>query len=174
MAKRPASRRPTSKRPAKRTGLEDFSPFAGETPWVSAEEASAAFDAGDATDTLKLFESQVLRVWNYTCAVTGQRYSPGPTPHPELTVTFIQPLSEEGLLHVSNVLPLVPGAARALMDQRIIIGNDFEVWAGLSWIGSDILGRIVPLGRLWLPDDQGYWPARRFLEWHRRRALGGN
>lgn len=143
-----------------------------ETPRVSAEEAAAAFAHAVTPETYLAVHDEVLRRWDFTCAMTGRRMLSGTRPHPDLEIVAIRPLELGGPLHASNFLPLVPAAALALRAGHIVIDDDFGLWAGLARIDPELVDSVVPLGRLILPERFEERPDLDHIRWHRARALG--
>jgi hypothetical protein len=142
------------------------------TPRAAAEEAAAIFESAVTPETYAKVHDEVLKRWNYCCAITGKRFASSIRPHPHLTPIAIRPLAAGGPLHAANFLPLTDAAAKAFESGHIIIGDDFEMWADLYRVDPELMERTVPLGKLALPKNPELWPDRAQLKWHRQQFLG--
>lgn len=138
---------------------------------VTAEDVAATFQHSTGTDIYVRLSVEVLRRWNYRCAITGEPFAPADPPHPFLEVTAIRSREAGGPLHVSNFFPLSKEAARAWKNGQIIVGDDFRMWGAFATIGSEILGRLVPLGHLTVPRRKDHRPALRHFRWYRNWIL---
>ena len=159
----------------------------------AAEAAVQLRDAPSLAVYLAIHD-QVLRTWDYRCAVTGRQFEPGPRPHPHLRVVAIQPRERGGPLHVKNYLPMVETAERAWLTGGISVapGSDFvavlngenmlsrtnsvapgsDFVAVLNRLDPDLLEAMPRSGRLVLPDDEAAWPDPALLSWHFDHVFG--
>jgi predicted restriction endonuclease len=170
------------RKPAKRTGSKSARRAAKtrakprfsteiKTPLVSAEDVTATFKSNVTLETYPLIELEVLRRWNYRCAITGKSFRSRRVPHPDLFVTAIRPRENGGPLHASNFLPLTQDARRAFESGLLIIADDFEIWTGLGRIAS-LIEAVISLEKLHLPANEADWPDLAQIKWHRDQMLG--
>ena len=170
---RKTTKRTSSKSSRKQLGPKAKTKFSAsiETPLVSAEDVTATFKSTVTLETYPALELEVLRRWNYRCAITGKSFRSRRVPHPYLLVTAIRPREAGGPLHASNFLPLVVEARRAFESGLLVISDDFEIWTGMGRIAS-FVEAVVSLEFLHLPDNPDFWPDRAQLKWHRDLILG--
>lgn len=137
----------------------------------AAEAAVQLRDAPSLAVYLAIHD-QVLRTWDYRCAVTGRQFEPGPRPHPHLRVVAIQPRERGGPLHVKNYLPMVETAERAWLTGGISVAPGSDFVAVLNRLDPDLLEAMPRSGRLVLPDDEAAWPDPALLSWHFDHVFG--
>jgi hypothetical protein len=130
-----------------------------------AEEASAPF-----VSTYLTVRDQVLRAWNYRCAVTGTRFAPTDAPS-RLEVIAIRPRAAGGPLHVQNCLPLVAMAASAWRQGWIAAGPGLDILAVQNRLDPDLLERMRPEGTLLVPDRPELAPDPEHVTYHREHVF---
>ena len=130
-----------------------------------AEEASASF-----VSTYVTIRDQVLKAWDYRCAVTGIRFGPRDAPS-RLEVIAIRPREMGGPLHVRNCLPLVAMAARAWQQGWIAAGPGLDLVAVQNRLDPDLLEKMRPEGRLLVPDHPGLAPDPQHIAYHREHVF---
>lgn len=123
-------------------------------------------------ETYVAVRDQVLRNWDYRCAITGQRDEPRRGQRPALDVVAIRPREVGGPLHVRNFLPLIPLAARAWERGDISAGPGFDIIAVQNRLDPELLERMAMSGRLVLPDDPMLGPDPEQIAYHRRHVFG--
>ena len=139
------------------------------------EEAGAPFDSerrGHGLESLVAVHDEVLRRFNYRCAITGRQFKPGPRPHPDLGVVEIRPRRLGGPQHAANYLPMIPMAEPAWRSGAISVGSQFDFLAVLDRLEPEVLEAMRPEGRLLVPDDPAFWPAAEHLAFHRTHIFG--
>ncbi|GLQ57086.1 hypothetical protein [Devosia nitrariae] len=133
---------------------EDEAPFAAdERPPLE----NASFSA---------LGTSVLRHYGNGCALTGMMLATQSSD--DLRIVPIQPLAEDGPVHVTNCLPLAPAAAEAFSAGHLTVAGDLRVIVDVGRIDQDLLARLNPLGRLIVPQDEALRPDKQHLAWHRR------
>jgi len=136
-------------------------------------EAAAAFEGGRRSpETYLAVHDEVLRRWNYRCAVTGRQFSAGARPHPHLDLVEIRPRRLGGPLHAANYLPMVSFAAEGWRKGGISVGQHFDLLAVLDRLAPELLEAMRPEGRLLVPEDPTLWPAAEHLAFHRAYIFG--
>ena len=131
-------------------------------------EAQAPFTS---VETYLALRDQVLRSWDHRCAVTGFHDPPRSGRNSRLEVTAIRPREAGGPLHVSNFLPLAPIAAHAFAHGAISVGPGLDIVAVQNRLEPDLLERMLPSGRLRLPDDPSARPDSAHLTYHRHHIF---
>jgi hypothetical protein len=122
--------------------------------------------------TYEAIYEEVLRRWNYRCAITGQQFSPSRRPHPDLSLVAIRPRELGGPLHVDNYLPMVALAAEAWRAGAIGVGEKGELLAVLDRLSPDLLEQMPLNGRLVVSSDPARQPAAEHLAFHRLNIFG--
>jgi hypothetical protein len=122
--------------------------------------------------SLNLVYALVMDRWKYRCAVTGETYPPHEHPHPNLDLVEIKPRSRGGDVHVRNLLPMIPLAARSWQRGDISVGTDLEFMAVQNRLDPDLLERMRPEGTLLVPEDPLDGPDPANLLYHRRYVFG--
>jgi predicted restriction endonuclease len=136
------------------------------------EAAQGRFDEADDSDAYRDLARVVLVVYGYRCCLTGERFAPVPGPiHPELDFVAFRKREHGGPLSINNFAPMVPLAARAFRAGQILIASDYTVIADHGVLDRSLAARLRPDGRLVLPEEPQFWPAREHLEYHRRSIL---
>lgn len=135
------------------------------------EEAQAAFAPPTTIDTYLAIHDQVLRNWDYRCAVTGLHDPPRDGRKSRLEVTAIRPREFGGPLHVSNYLPLAPIAAHAFAHGVISVGHRLDIVAVQNRLEADLLEQMDSSGRLQVPAAPAAWPDFDHLTYHREHVF---
>jgi hypothetical protein len=152
-----------------------------KTAVTSTQERPAHLEANEALpapyiqghlgiEVYQQLHTQVLRNFNYRCAITHQQFSEADVRAGRLQVIPILVLADSGAVHVTNFLPLCVEAAEAFSRGHIGVGGQCQIWADL--------GRAEPApvqkmqGLLLLPEAEQDWPSQDSLSHHLRRALG--
>ena len=139
---------------------------------TGASEAPARIYDSPSLDTYLAIHDQVLRAWNYRCAITGQQFQPGARPHPYLRVVAIRPRELGGPLHVRNYMPMVESAEHAWLTGGIGVTHLGEFVAILDRLDDKLLEAMPLSGKLVMPEDQANWPDSDHLAWHFANVFG--
>lgn len=133
-------------------------------------EATAVF-ANDREAALEAYlkvHDRALERWGYRCVLTGAQFGPAAIrPHPGLRVVAIRPRELGGPLHVRNYLPMVPEAEQAWTHGHITLGPSFGFQVSERLIDPELRERLLPLGRLALPEEPSLWPDLELIAYHR-------
>lgn len=141
-------------------------------PIPSGALEEAAFRPETGLSVYTGLHDEVLRRWDYRCAITELSFARGGRPHPNLRIVAIRPREWGGPLDPSNYLPLVPLAEQAWRNGTISLTDSFEIVCVLSQL-SDDLREALPQSRcLLLPDDPAFWPAEEHVSFHRQHVFG--
>lgn len=137
-------------------------------PGLAEDEAAFSADAPpQELQSFAAFGTSLLHHYGHGCALTGQ--SPPARSFDDLRIVPIRPLAEDGPVHVTNCLPLVPAAAEAFSAGHLTVASDLRVIVDVGRIDQELLARLNPLGRLAVPQDEALRPDGRHLAWHRQR-----
>jgi len=118
---------------------------------------------------------RVLQRWRHSCVFTGVQFAPSEhRPHPDLNVTAIRPRELGGPLHVRNYLPMLPEVERAWIAGHITLGSSFGFLVSERLIDPELHERLLPLGRLDVPEDPQRWPDFELVAWHRNNVFDRN
>ena len=139
-------------------------------------EPNARFEAGPADkptlEILRSVYSQVLRAFDFTCAMTGAVFAePEDFLHDALQIAPMQPIAMGGLVHVDNFLCLTTPAARAFAAGHIAVGPRLELVADLARLDPELLESLNPTGRLRQPDPALARLDLRALNFHREHIF---
>lgn len=137
---------------------------------AGAAEAPARLYDSPSLETYLAIHDQVLRAWNYRCAVTGQQFSPGGRPHPQLRVVAIRPREFGGPLHVKNYLPMVEPAERAWQIGAIAVTSFGAFMAIFDRLDGELRRSVQ--GKLTMPENPADWPDSGELAWHFAHTFG--
>jgi hypothetical protein len=138
---------------------------------LGAAEAVSSFDAERApVDAYLAVRAEVLRRWNYCCAITDMQFARGEAP--ELRLVPIRPREQGGPLHASNYLPMVEIAERAWLTGSIAVTDDLEFVAVMDRLDPDLLAAMPPDGKLLVPADPALRPDAEHLAYHRTYVFG--
>lgn len=146
--------------------------LASESDLAGASEAPARIYDSPSLETYLAIHDQVLRAWDYRCAITGQQFQPGPRPHSHLRVVAIRPRELGGPLHVKNYMPMVESAEHAWLTGGIGVTHHGEFVAILDRLDHNLLEAMPLSGKLVMPDDGANWPDPDLLAWHRLNVFG--
>jgi hypothetical protein len=134
---------------------------------AEAQEVFAQ-DRRDGLDAYLKVHDRVLQRWKYRCVLTGAQFEPAAMrPHPQLEVVAIRPRELGGPLHVRNYLPMVPAAAHAFSHGHLSLGPSYGFLVSERLIDPELHERLLPLGRLELPQDPSAWPDAECVGYHR-------
>jgi hypothetical protein len=136
----------------------------------SVQESGAYIGTG--IEHLEPINRLVLERWDYTCAVTGERYPYATGFHDELEIVAIRPLSQGGPQHVRNCLPMVAAAANAWRRGDISATQNHELIVVERYVDVDLLERMRPSRMLFVPDDAELGPDPEHLAYHRQHVFG--
>jgi len=143
----------------------------GAPATAEAAEAHFSFEAEHAPmDAYLAVRAEVLRRWNYCCAITDTQFAEGLAP--ELRLVPIRPREMGGPLHASNYLPMVELAERAWLTGGISATDDLEIVAVMDRLDPDLLAAMPPNGRLVVPADAALRPDIGHLAYHRSYIFG--
>lgn len=138
---------------------------------LGAAEAMSSFEADRApVDAYLAVRAEVLRRWNYCCAITDMQFAAGQAP--ELRLVPIRPREMGGPLHASNYLPMVELAERAWLTGGLSVTEDLEFVAVMDRLDPDLLAAMPPNGKLIVPDDLALRPDAEHLAYHRTYVFG--
>lgn len=143
---------------------------------ASTAEAPGAADAQFSppspppVDAYLAVRAEVLRRWNYCCAVTDMQFARGEAP--ELRLVPIRPREMGGPLHASNYLPMVEMAEHAWLTGGIAVTDDLEFVAVMDRLDPDLLSAMPPNGKLIVPSDPALRPDAEYLAYHRTYVFG--
>lgn len=127
---------------------------------------------GPTPETYVAIHDQVLRGWDFRCAITGERHPSAGRPHPVLDVVAIRPRAEGGPLHGRNFMPMIALARDAWNAGRITVTPDYDFVAVQNRLEPELLERMRRDGKLLLPADRHYWPDPTHLAYHRTVVFG--
>jgi predicted restriction endonuclease len=134
-------------------------------------EAALPFQAERApTDAYLKVRAEVLRRWNYCCAVTDTQFASGEAP--ELRLVAIRPRERGGPLHAGNYLPMVERAERAWLTGGISVTDQYELVAVLDRLDPELLAAMPPDGKLIVPRDPALRPDPEHLAYHWTYVFG--
>lgn len=134
-------------------------------------EAAQPFQAERAaTDAYLQVRAEVLRRWNYSCAVTDTQFAPGLAP--ELRLVAIRPREMGGPLHAGNYLPMVELAEHAWLTGGIAVTDGLDFVAVLDRLDPDLLAAMPQDGKLIVPRDPALRPDPEHLAYHRTYVFG--
>ena len=147
---------------------------AGAGSALSAAEAQHGFPPAATVplDTYLRLHDQVLRNWEYRCAITGRTFEPQGRPHPKLDLVALHPREQGGPLHVANYMPMVAAAAAAWRAGDLSADAEYGLLARLSRLDPELQDGIPPQFRLHLPRQREAWPDPALLAYHRERIFG--
>lgn len=149
--------------------VEAGTPAAGAA--LGAAEAISSFDTERApVDAYLAVRAEVLRRWNYCCAITDMQFASGEAQ--ELRLVPIRPREMGGPLHASNYLPMVEIAERAWLTGGIAVTDDLEFVAVMDRLDPDLLAAMPPDGKLIVPNDPALRPDAEHLAYHRTYVFG--
>lgn len=151
---------------------EEILQLASESDLAGASEAPARIYDSPSLETYLAIHDQVLRAWDYRCAITGQQFQPGTRPHPHLRVVAIRPRELGGPLHVKNYLPMVEKAEHAWLTGGIAVTHLGEFVAILDRLDDKLLEAMPLSGKLVMPRDHANWPDSELLAWHFANIFG--
>ncbi|WP_417309385.1 hypothetical protein [Devosia sp.] len=134
------------------------------------EDAVAHSDGGLSAYTT--LHDEVLRRWDYRCAITELSFAREGRPHPNLRIVAIRPREWGGPLDPANYLPLVPLAEQAWRNGVISLTDSFEIVTVLSQLGDDLREALPQSRCLLLPEDSAFWPAVEHVSFHRLHVFG--
>lgn len=118
------------------------------------------FQSGFQLDDAAAFTRLMFELYDWRCAITGERFPPGEELlHPSLEVFLFIPLGVGGLLSFHNAIVVEHAAARLLYRGLVVISDDYCPVVVES-------GKVGP--RLHLPTDKAFWPACTALQFHRQ------
>jgi len=111
------------------------------------------------------FQKVVLRVYNYTCCISGMRVIPMGN-HSMIDACHIVPFSESGDNSINNGIALCPNLHRAFdrnlivinQDYRVIVNENFHELENHQYSLRQFHGR-----KILLPEVVEYWPGRERL-----------
>lgn len=115
---------------------------------------------------------EVLRRWDYRCAITDIQFAPEGRPHPSLRLVPIRPRELGGTYTVDNILPMVEFAEHAWRSGAIGVGANLELLAVLDRLPPDLLTAMPRDGRLIVPEDRLLRPNPENLAYHRMHVFG--
>lgn len=143
---------------------------------VEAAEQAARFASEERTspEIYVAVYDQVLRAWDYRCALTGVQFNPAGRPHPKLHVVAIRARDRGGPLHVRNFLPMVGNLVKPWRLGHLTISPDHRMWADLSRLDPEVQNMLRPEFRLLLPENPDDWPDPELLAWHRLNVFSQN
>ena len=121
-------------------------------------------------DAYLAVRAEVLRRWNYCCAITDTQFASGEAP--ELRLVPIRPREMGGPLHASNYLPMVEIAERAWLTGGISVTDDLDFVAVMDQLDPDLLAAMPPSGKLIVPSDPALRPDPEHLAYHRTYVFG--
>ncbi len=157
------------------TGAEDDDP--GQAPyWLKLfQEASSPFDTelahGASPEIVRQLYMAALAQYRHTCAATGAVFAQSAQLlRDDITVTPIRPLAAGGALHVNNLLCLCSSAGHAFRQGHMTIGNKLELLVDLSRIDPELLEKLNPNGRLWVPAG-ATGPDPEAIRFHREHVF---
>jgi hypothetical protein len=133
-------------------------------------EAQAVFlqDRDAELDAYLKVHDRVLQRWKYRCVFTGAQFGPAETrPHPHLSVVAIRPRELGGPLHVRNYLPMLPEVERAWTHGHLTLGPSLGFQISAKRIDPELAERLLPLGKLDLPEEPSLWPDLELIAYHR-------
>jgi hypothetical protein len=139
---------------------------------TGASEAPARIYDAPSLETYLAIHDQVLRAWDYRCAITGQQFKPGARPHPHLRVVAIRPRELGGPLHVKNYMPMMERAEHAWLTGGIGVTHLGEFVAILDRLDHKLLEAMPLSGKLVMPGDEANWPDSELLAWHFANVFG--
>ncbi len=138
---------------------------------LGAAEARSSFDTERApVDAYLAVRAEVLRRWNYCCAITDMQFASGEAP--ELRLVPIRPREMGGPLHASNYLPMVEIAEHAWLTGSIAVTDDLEFVAVMDRLDPDLLAAMPADGKLIVPSDPALRPDAEHLAYHRTYVFG--
>lgn len=142
--------------------MDAAAPALEETQTLFAHDRQSGLDA-----YLKLHD-RVLQRWQHRCVFTGAQFPPSATrPHPDLKVVAIRPRELGGQLHVRNYLPMVAEAEEAWLSGHLTMGSEFGFVVAERLIDPELHEKLLPLGRLELPESPALWPDAASVAYHR-------
>lgn len=139
---------------------------------VTAAEADTDYAPVGGTLTYSSVYKQVLRAWDFRCALSGQRFGSVPGLHPELEVVAIKPLVAGGPMHVRNFIPVAASLAQEWMNGTIAVGSNGELLVVFNRLRKELVGLIAQSAGLGSPIDARYAPDPELLTWHKAHVLG--
>lgn len=119
-------------------------------------------------DSYLEIRSEVLRRWEYRCAVTDVQFAPGEAP--ELRLVPIRPRERGGPLEVGNYLPMVEIAEHAWQAGFLSVTDALDFVMVIDRLDPDMFAAMSP--RLLLPDDPSLGPDPAHLAYHRNYVFG--
>lgn len=114
--------------------------------------------------------TEVLRRWEYRCAVTETQFATSDAS--ALRVVPIRPRERGGQLVAENYLPMVELAERAWRSGAISVSDALEFVAVMDRLDADLLEAMPQNGKLVLPPAPEHAPSRESLAWHRANIFG--
>ncbi len=135
-------------------------------------EAAQSFEGPVRDPTPVRVYRQVLEAYGYRCAVTGEQFEPGKSPHPRLRLLFLKPRQQGGPLHVRNLMPMVETAHAAWTRGTLSATADHRVVTVIRDLDLTLFDRIEQIGRLHLPTDERYGPDPAWLGYHFEQIFG--
>lgn len=139
-------------------------------PELAAEEAATGFLGRRPMDGYLEVRAEVLKRWNYRCAVTDTQFAPGEAP--ELRLVAIRPRDRGGPLHAANYLPMVELAEYAWRTGAISVTETGAFVAVMDRLPPELLEAMPPGNQLIVPDDPALRPDPAHLSWHRVNVFG--
>lgn len=139
---------------------------------VSAAESEPGYVPESNSGHYASVYQQVLRAWDYRCALTGQRFGSVPGLHPELEVVAIQPLIAGGPMHVRNFIPVVANLAQEWMNGAVAVGANGDLLVAFSRLPPALAGLLLHSPGFGSPRDVRYRPDPELLAWHKAHVLG--
>lgn len=138
---------------------------------VGAAEANASFQVERApVDAYLAIRAEVLRRWNYCCAVTDMQFAQGEAP--ELRLVPIRPREMGGPLHAGNYLPMIELAERAWLTGGLSVTEDLEFVAVMDRLDANLLEAMPADGKLIVPAEPALQPDAEHLAYHRTYVFG--
>lgn len=141
-------------------------------PEAGLLEAAQTFEGPVRDPTPVRVYRQVLEAYGFRCAVTGEQFEPGESPHPRLRLLFLKPRQQGGPLHVRNLMPMVEAAHAAWTRGTLSATADHRVVTVIRDLDLALFDRIEQIGRLHLPEDERYQPDPAWLGYHFEQIFG--
>jgi hypothetical protein len=139
---------------------------------VTAEEGESRYAGAGKSRVYSSIYTQVLRAWDYRCALTGQRFGSVPGLHTGLEVVAIKPLIAGGPMHVRNFIPIAANLSQEWMKGAIAVGGNGELLVAFARLPQSLIGLIAQSNGFGSPVDSRYTPDPELLAWHKAYVLG--
>jgi hypothetical protein len=138
----------------------------GTTPGGEIGELAVGFEApADMAATTGAVLATLRRETDNRCALTGAPLAADALP---VAIRWAGPER----LHLNNLLLLSPAAETAFREGHFTVRDDFSLIVDVRRIDPELLERLNPDGRLYVPDNPLLQPSATNLAWHRRWVFG--